>query len=272
MARTRRFPPDRSRSPAASDLTRGRAAYDRREWQTAYEALSAADEAAPLGAADLWLLASAAFLAGHEAAFVAALERVHGAHLDASDRTLAARAAIWLGLHLAERGEPARATGWFGRADRVLEGVSSGCAERGYLLLPQGIRHLASGDHEAAARLAGEAAECAQQFGDRDLLALAVHLQGRARLRQARVEEGLALLDEAMVAVTTGELSPQVTGLIYCSVISACRRVWALDRAHEWTAALTDWCEAQPEMVAFRGECRVYRAELMRLHGSWGAA
>ena len=166
----------------------------------------------------------------------------------------------------------ARATGWFGRAGRILEDEGGDCAERGWLLIPSGLRHLAGGDNVAAAAVAAEAADCAQEHGDPDLLALSVHMRGRALLRQGRVAEGLALLDEAMVSVATGELSPQVTGLVYCSVISACRRVHALDRAREWTEALTDWCEAQPDMVAFRGQCRVFRSELMRLRGRWGEA
>ncbi len=118
-------------------------------------------------------------------------------------------------------------------------------------------------------RTAAEAAAVGERFGDPDLLALALHLQGRALLRLSRVAEGLALLDEAMVSVAAGELSPQVTGLIYCSVISACREVWALARAHEWTAALADWCEGQPDMVPYTGECRVYRAEILQFHGAW---
>lgn len=255
-----------------SEVERGRAAFARREWGSAYESLSRADAESPLGADDLRALALAAYLTGRDDIFQDALERAHRRYDEGGEGAAAARSAIWLGLHLAEQGDGAQATGWFSRAGRILDGVGGDCVERGYLLLPQGLRHLAGGNNEGAAEAAAEAAECAQQYGDRDLLALAVHLQGRALLREGRVVEGLALLDEAMVAVATDELSPQVTGLVYCSVISACRRVYALDRAHEWTMALTEWCEAQPDLVAFRGQCRVFRSELLRLRGSWQAA
>jgi ATP/maltotriose-dependent transcriptional regulator MalT len=131
------------------------------------------------------------------------------------------------------------------------------------------LRHEAIGDWEAAYATAADAAEIGERFGDRDLFALAVHEQGFALIQQGRVEEGLALLDEAMVAVTAEELSPIVTGIVYCSVIMGCQEVYALRRAQEWTAALTQWCEEQPEMVAFTGRCLVHRAEIMELHGAW---
>jgi DNA-binding CsgD family transcriptional regulator len=134
------------------------------------------------------------------------------------------------------------------------------------------LRHEASGDWEAAYATAADAAEIGERFGDQDLLALAVHEQGHALVKQGRVEEGLGLFDEAMVAVTAGELSPIVTGMVYCSVIMGCQEVYALHRAQEWTAALTQWCEQQPEMVAFSGRCLVHRAEIMELHGAWREA
>jgi DNA-binding CsgD family transcriptional regulator len=131
------------------------------------------------------------------------------------------------------------------------------------------LRHEAIGDWEAAYATAADAAEIGERFGDADLLALAVHEQGCALIQQGRVEEGLGLLDEAMVAVTAGELSPIVTGIVYCSVIAGCQEVYALHRAQEWTAALTHWCEEQPDMVSFTGRCLVHRAEIMELHGAW---
>lgn len=260
-----------SSDSSTNPLEQGRSAYGRRDWTEAHELLSRADGDGPLKPEDLERLAVAAFMIGREEVYEDALERAHRGYREAGDPQAAARAGLWLGMHLAERGEIAQASGWFGRAGRILDTVAN-CVERGYLLLPMGLQSLAAGDNEAAARVAEEAAAYAQRFGDRDLLTLAVHMQGRAVLRQGRVPEGLALLDEAMVAVSTDELAPQVTGLVYCSVISACRRVFALERAHEWTTALTDWCEAQPDMVAFRGQCRVFRSELMQLRGAWREA
>jgi DNA-binding CsgD family transcriptional regulator len=98
---------------------------------------------------------------------------------------------------------------------------------------------------------------------------LARHLQGRCLLLAERVGEGLALLDEAMLAVAGGTVGPLVTGIVYCSVIEGCRQVFALDRAREWTAALAAWCDSQPDLHAFTGSCLVHRAEILELRGAW---
>jgi len=235
----------------------------------AYEALSHADRAAALGAADLELLATSAYMIGRDDEHASGLERAHHAHLDAGEAMRAVRCAFWLGITLMLRRELGRATGWLGRAQRLIDREERDCVERGYLLVPVLEHHLAGGDYAAAYAAAGEAAAIGERFGDGDLLALAVHKQGHALVKQGRVEEGLGLLDEAMVAVTAGELSPIVTGLVYCSVIEGCQEVYALRRADEWTTALTQWCERQPDIVAFTGRCLVHRAEIMQLRGTW---
>lgn len=257
---------------AAAALEAGRASYAAQAWSDAFASLSQADRITGLGAEDLERLATSAYLIGREDEFLRGLERAHDLHVDAGALPRGARCAFWIGMRLAERGEMGQATGWLGRAGRLLEHEGRDCAERGYVLLPIGRQQLMGGDPEAAYQTAAQAVETGERFADDDLTALALHLQGIARLRQARLDEGLALLDEAMVAVASGKLSPQVTGLIYCSVIGACRSVYALGRAHEWTAALADWCARQPDMVAYSGECLVYRAEIMQLRGAWRSA
>lgn len=251
------------------ELERGRELYARRAWMDAYASLSRADRATPLGVEDLDLLATSAYMLGRDDDSLVALERAYHMHLDAGETLRAVRCAFWMVVNLATRGEMGRATGWLGRAQRLIEHEGDDCVERGYLLIPTMLRHEAVGDWEAVYATAVEVTRVGERFGDADLLALAVHEQGCALIHQGRVEEGLGLLDEAMVAVTAGELSPVVTGIVYCSVISGCQEVYALRRAQEWTAALTRWCEDQPEMVAFSGSCLVHRAEIMELHGAW---
>jgi DNA-binding CsgD family transcriptional regulator len=261
--------PNPHHSHMLDTLERGRRAYSRRARSEAFAALSLVDQSTPLQSEDLELLAMAAYLVGRDDDYLNALDRAHAAHLEAGASLRAARCAFWLGLRLLFRGEVGRATGWLARAQRLLEREAHDCAEHGYLLLPVVEQQLRAGDVEEAFLTAARAAEIGERCAEADLIVCARHQQGRIRLVQGRVEEGLALLDEVMVAVIAGELSALVTGLMYCSVIQACQQVYAFGRAREWTTALARWCEEQPEMVAFTGVCRVHRAEIMQLHGDW---
>jgi DNA-binding CsgD family transcriptional regulator len=254
------------------ELRRGREAYARRAWGEAYQALSQADLDSPLDTEDLERLAWSAALLGREDDRDAVLERLHRALLDAGECVKAARAAFWLGFRLLSLGELGRATGWLSRAERLLAREGRPCVEQGYLLLPAAHHRLATGDCEGAFTIGSEALVVAERFGESDLLALARSVQGRARLKQGRIRDGFVFLDEAMLAATTGDLSPVVTGIIYCSVIDCCQRVYAVDRAREWTSALTKWCESQSELVSFTGSCMVHRAEILELHGLWSDA
>jgi DNA-binding CsgD family transcriptional regulator len=254
------------------DVDRGRQAYAREEWLEAYEALTTADRRDPLTAEDLGRLATAAYMIGRESEYLRLLERAHRAHLDAGERVEALRSAFWIGVGLAGRGEMGRAGGWLARAERLLDDCGGDRVERGYLLLPVVFEHEASGELEAAATTAAEAAAIAQRHGDSDLFALAAHEQGHVLIRLGRGKEGLRLLDEAMLAVIAGELSPIVSGIVYCGVILACRDAHEPRRAQEWTAALSEWCGRQPDLVAFTGRCLTHRAELLQLHGAWGNA
>jgi len=253
---------------AIGELGRGRESYARRAWMDAYTLLSRADRGTPLGAEDLELLATSAYMLGRDDD-LSLLERAYHAYLDTGEALRAARCAGWVGMHLLMRREMGRGTGWLGRAQRLVERERRDCVERGYLLFPHMFGHEAAGDYEAAAATAAEAAEIGERFGDADLFALAAQAQGILLVKLGRVAEGLGLLDEAMVAVTAGELSPIVSGFVYCGVIEGCQDAYELRRAQEWTTALTRWCEEQPDMVSFTGTCRVHRAEIMQLHGAW---
>ncbi len=257
---------------ATGDLALGREHYRLRTWAEAYASLARADGVSRLEAEDLELLAVSAYLVGRDAAYLDALDRAYHAHLAAARPTRAARCAFWMGLRSQFRGEAGRATAWYARAGRLLDHEAGDCVERGYLLVPVAEEHLQSGDAHGAFSVAAAAAVAGEHFGEADLVAIARHLQGRARLHEGLVKEGLALLDETMLAVTSGELSPIPTGLLYCSVIDCCRSVHALERAREWTAALARWCDEQPEMVSFTGACRAHRAEVLQLSGAWSAA
>jgi ATP/maltotriose-dependent transcriptional regulator MalT len=254
---------------AGSDLEAARALFDRRAWGDARAAFVAADADAPLSAEDLERLAVSAYMLAFDDEYLTVLERAHRAHLEAGDTVHAVRCAFWIGLSLMTHGAVGPARGWFGRAQRLLESEHADCVERGYLVIPAVLEHVVEGDPEAAHDAAAKAAAIASRFGDKDLLAFAVHEQGHALIRLGRVEEGLRLLDETMVSVLAGELSPRATGIVYCNTIAFCQSVFEVRRAREWTEHLTRWCDEQPDMVAHTGVCLVHRAEIMELQGSW---
>jgi DNA-binding CsgD family transcriptional regulator len=257
---------------AGSTLERGRASYANRAWLDAHEFLSRADDEGTLEADDLVLLARSAYMLGRDDVYVRVFERAHHRYLDAGDVPGAARCAWWIGHNLLMHGESARATGWFGRGDRLLEREGHDCVERGYLLLAVGLRAEASGDAGTAYATWIEAAAIGERYGDPDLVTIGRMGQGHSLVRQGRTEEGFRLVDETMVAVTTGELSPIVAGIVYCNTIAFCQQAHDARRAREWTTALTEWCERQRDMVAHTGVCLVHRAEVMQLQGAWRAA
>ena len=253
-------------------LEQGRGAYAIRAWTDAFEALSRANREQPLKAADLELLAHSAYMLGLDDEYRAALQQAYHAFRDTGDASRAARCAWWIGHNLFALGQAAPARGWFARGERLLEREHRESVERGYLLIPALFEHSGKGEFAAAYATASEIAAIGDRFGDLDLVALAVMEQGHALVRQGRTEEGLRLVDETMVAVTAGELSPVVAGIVYCNTISFCRDAYELRRAREWTDALTRWCEQQPDMVAHKGICLVHRAEIMTLGGAWQEA
>ena len=248
---------------------RGRECFDRRAWAEAVAELSAADQDSPLEPDDLERLATAAYLAGQDDVSVETWERAHQELLRGDDVLRAARCSGWLIFLLLNIGEFARAGGWLARTRRLLEDVDGECAEKGHLLIPEAFQHAVTGDWATAYTIAGRAAEIGDRFADIDLVTLARNLQGRALIAQGRIGEGMSLLDEMMVAVTSDEVSEIVAGAVYCSVIEACQEVLDLRRAQQWTTALTHWCDTQPDLVPFSGNCLVHRAEIMQLHGAW---
>jgi DNA-binding CsgD family transcriptional regulator/tetratricopeptide (TPR) repeat protein len=257
---------------AIDDLRRGRDAYAQSAWRDAYAALGAADRRMTIEVDDLELLAMSAFLTGKMPEGQAALERAHQAYLDRGAPLRAARVAVFLGMNLAIAGEVGSAGGWFGRAQRLVEAEDSDCVERGYLLLPAIFRHNSVGEYESASEAGIEAAAIAERFRDVDLLAMTLHAAAFARVRQGRIEDGLRLIDEAMVSVIGGEVSPFFTGIVYCGAIASCEDAFDPGRAREWTDALADWCDAQPQLVSFTGRCLAHRAGIKQLHGEWTSA
>ena len=250
-----------------TDLELGRLSYANAQWLDACVRLSRADADVRLSPGDLELLATSAYMLGRDADYVASLDRAHRRHLDAGDVVRAVRCAFWIGHNLLFRGDQVNAGGWFARAQRLLG--EQDCVERGYLLIPTWLDEMGRGDYEQGLATATDVAAIGERFGDLDLTWLARDDQGRALLNLGRTAEGLRLVDEALIIATSGDLSPIVTGIVYCNTLAFCQDVLELAHAREWTQALTRWCDRQPTMVEHNGLCQVHRAEVLEIGGAW---
>ena len=240
------------------------------QWQGTFDSLSTLDATRVLDAGELESLGEAAWWLGRMAECTSARERAVAAYLDAREPRRAALVALRLFYTSSVRGDEAIATGWLRRASRLLEDEPEG-VEQGQLRLAQARIARAHGDQDAELTHAREAIEIGTRLGDADLVALGRYIEGRMLVRQGAVHDGMAILDEAMLAAVQGELGPMATGQVYCNVIASCQELGDVRRAAEWTDALRGWCQTQPESV-FPGLCRVHRAEVMHLRGEWSEA
>lgn len=256
-----------------SDEGKGKAGADDSEsWAEVFDRLAVADRDDTLSPDELERLATAAYLTGRDEESAEARARAHQAFLDLGEERRAAGSAFWLALQLMMRGEKARGGGWLARTRRLLDDLPDEGVEEGFLQIPTALGALAKGNNEAALDACTRAAETGDRFDNEDLAALGRLGRGQALVRLGETAEGVTLLDEAMAAAEAGLLSPIVLGIVYCAVIETCHEIFDLERANEWTAALSRWCESRPELVPYRGQCLVRRAEILELRGDWQGA
>jgi ATP/maltotriose-dependent transcriptional regulator MalT len=256
----------------STDLDRARDAYARRAWREVVERLESAGTEGELAIEDLERLSVALHMMGRSGDSQRTLEQAHLAALRVGDPIRAARHAAYLVMSFAELGEFAQAGGWHGRATRLIEEAGVDCVERAMLLVPAALQAREEGRIEESLGMFDEVVAAASRFNDPDLRAIGCLGRGETLIALGEVQRGIALLDEAMVAVTTGEVMPINVGIVYCGTIEAFQNVFELGRAQEWTAALNRWTDSQPDAVPFRGRCLVFRSEIHRLHGRWADA
>lgn len=249
------------------ERARAHEAFQRRDWQAAYDAFLGLGA---LTADDHDALAESAHWLGLPDVAIDSYRQAYGLHVDAGSPRRAALSAFNLAIYLRLRGDGAQADGWLARAQRLLDAETEG-AEHGYPLYLQ-IARLMGSDLEAAVASSRRMQDLGRRFGDDTLVALGVFFEGRALVKQARVREGLNLLDEAMLAALSDKFKPMWTGAIYCGLLDACHELVDVRRAQEWTEATRRWCEPLPVASLYPGICRVHWAEILDVRGSWEQA
>ncbi len=240
-------------------------------FQEALDHLQELADERDLSAAELELLANAAYGAGALETAVTAWERLHAQHIATGQHLMAARAATSVAMYLMmDTGLMAPVRGWLSRAERLLEGQDE-AAVHAWLAMTRTYERLLSGDLEPARHWAQRAI----QVGDRQDAPAPATLgriaQARVRIIDGHVDEGLARLDDAAVTIMSGGIDPLVTGMAYCELICAMQGLAQYDRAEQWTDAMERW-RHDNAFGGINGRCRVHRAEILRLRGSCQAA
>jgi DNA-binding NarL/FixJ family response regulator len=257
--------------PVADREERARRAFDRHVWGDAFAGFSALDRERALDGEDLERLAVAAYMLGRDEACEEAWLAAHRAWLRRGEVERAAGCAFWQALGLFFRGDLAPAMGWVARGGRLLEQSPRDSVEQAWLAMLTALPRLFQGDAAVGSAFV-EAGEIAERLADPGAAMFARMCSGYALILEERVAEGMALLDEVMVSVTADEVAPMLAGIAYCQVISLCQAVFDLRRARAWAEALTRWCDSQPDIVPFRGNCLVHRCEILQLQGAWTEA
>jgi class 3 adenylate cyclase len=257
--------------PAIESLTAGREAIKRHAWREAFDLLTEASASGLLDPQDLESLGEAAWWTGRLDDCIDARQRAYAAYVASGGHRRAAMVALDVAKDHYAKQASAVGTGWLNRARRLLDGepdsVEHGYLERMHAVLAfEGNR-----EFDTALEHATRAFDIGSRFGDPELMAVSLHDRGRILVAMGQVVDGMALMDEATVAAVSGELGPLWTAAIYCNTITACRDLADYGRAAEWSDAAKRWCEHQA-IAGFPGMCRVYRAEIMRLKGSWQEA
>lgn len=268
------FPPLRSGSGirnAADLLGEGRQAHAARRWESCFVSLSAAGDTIDLDSEDLQRLGEAAYWSGHPSEAVAAKERAYGKLAREGKTESAALIALDLAFLYKYRLAAAVSKAWVARAEHLLAHGEPTRAH-GYLLRWKCVYAFESeGRVEKALALADETIAVGVALGDKSIEALGLMDKGRFLVATGRLHEGMALVDESMLAAVSGELDPDATGRNYCNMLSVCDQIGDLERAREWNDAAEGWCEQHSDS-AYPGICRVFRAELKWLRGDWDAA
>jgi len=252
-------------------LQQARVAHREHRYDAAYDALCSAQAAAPLAPEDLHRLADAAWWLGLMSECLRLTEVAHRSFLDSGHLDRAAAHALDLGGMLAMRGEPALASGWLGRARRLLEGRPAG-PTHGLLWFVDLTMALQESRLDEAEHLADDVRRLGAEQRVENLVALGHLGAGLVALQRGQVPAAFAQLEEAVLRVVGGGVDPEWAGYVYCTFVSACLDVADLNRARHWWDTAERWLEGFSDAAMFTGVCRAHDVNLLVSAGEWTVA
>ncbi len=248
------------------------AAFERHDWSETHRLL-AGMPLDDLSVDDLDRFAIAAYLTGRDETAFELWTQAHRDCAQADEIELAARFGLRLAQTMGFKGDISRSTGWVERVRRLLDDAAIDCVELGYLAHASAMgRIFGAGDFTGAHELFVQAGTIGARYRDRELVTLARIGEGRMLVYLGALAEGVTLLDEAMISVEAREISPIAVGDAYCTVIDACTELFDMSRCGAWTESFSRWCDEHTDLVLYRGNCLLHRAQVLHLHGDWSDA
>jgi DNA-binding NarL/FixJ family response regulator len=249
-----------------------RAAFERHDWSGTHRLLAEV-RVDDLSVDDLDRFATAAYLTGRDETAFELWARAHGVCAQADEVELAARFGLRLAQMMGFKGDIGRSAGWVERVRRLLDDAATDCVELGYLAHASAMcRIFGAGDFAGAHELFVRAGAIGAAHRDRELVTLARIGEGRMLVYLGARAEGVTLLDEAMISVEAREVSPLAVGDAYCTVIDACVELFDVSRCRVWTESFSRWCDEHGDLVLYRGNCLLHRAQVLHMHGDWSDA
>jgi len=179
----------------------------------------------------------------------------------------AATALAWDSV-LFGRGE-AVGLGWRSWAETLLQPLPE-AAEHGWLAvrgaeLALGPQH----DPALALRHAQNASAVGHRLGVSDLAVVGTALEGLALTQSGDVSSGMPLLDAAVAAATSGDVTDVMwMGKVCCWLIAACDETRDVGRAAEWCTRVEAMCRER-DLAPLFNVCRIKHASIQVALGTW---
>ena len=242
--------------------------FARAEWSSARDAFEGILAVEPGDPEALDGLGQSLWWLGDRTAGIERRREAYAAYQQRADAQSAGGLATYLAGEARIDGQHAAAAGWLARARRLLADVGS-VPELGWLAVEDAKR----ADDAAAAEIhAREALGVAHELADPEVECMALAQLGRAVVRQGRVDEGVALLDEAMTVALGGESrDPLACGDACCTTLVVCDGLADLNRATQWCEAVVDFAERR-HFTPLQSWCRAIYAGVLVRAGDWERA